>query len=151
MPTTGATATAMTVATTPIMGAGGRHKQKGGPVRPPFLVRRVSANSPATAAVSHGMIFPIPRRRGPTEASKGRRKAQPPTPSCHTGPSACAGSRAEPQDTYKRFLFVGRCREMVGTMSILFQQNVRANYPSERPAYEGVDYAVAAIWAVGVI
>jgi hypothetical protein len=42
-------------------------------------------------------------------------------------------------------------QRMVGTMNILFQQNVRANYPSERPAYDGVDYAVTAIWAVGVI
>jgi len=46
---------------------------------------------------------------------------------------------------------MGRCSGVVETMSILFQQNVRANYPSERPAHDGVDYAVAAIWAVGVI
>jgi hypothetical protein len=51
---------------------------------------------------------------------------------------------------FKRFQLVGR-GEMVGTMSILFQQNMRASYPSERPAYAGVDYAVAAIWTVGVI
>jgi hypothetical protein len=67
----------------------------------------------------------------------------------HPG-TGVAGSPMGTLYPLRRFLGVG-WRSSRGIMSIPFERSVRANYPSERPACDGVDYAVAAIWVVGVI